>query len=231
MEKIFILLKKKSDKDKIINIIKEELKTTGLNYNKIKNIENYIIKDINQLQSEQSSSQSFALINQEFLYTFNNNDNIGITPFKFYLSHQKIQIKPLKGEIINFTSDNNIISKELYHIEGIIVKKPNKNKQKDKHYNIYDSNYLKHLIKTYFFKKEFFSEYSALQKQLTSAYIINKKVIHKLNEIFKLTYLYDNLLQYIENNSQLKDIKYQNYNDKYPIISLFLNENHNNYSN
>ena len=225
------LLKKKNDKNKIINIIKEELKTTGLNYNKIKNIENYIIKDINQLQSEQSSSQSFALINQEFLYTFNNNDNIGITPFKFYLSYQKIQIKPLKGEIINFTSDNNIISKELYHIEGIIVKKPNKNKQKDKHYNIYDSNYLKHLIKTYFFKKEFFSEYSAFQKQLTSAYIINKKVIHKLNEMFKLTYLYDDLLQYIESNSQLRDIKYQNYNDKYPIISQFLNESHNNYIN
>ena len=64
------LLTKNNDKNKIINKIIEEQKTTGLNYDKINNIENYIIKDINQLDPEESSNQSFALVNQDFLYSY-----------------------------------------------------------------------------------------------------------------------------------------------------------------
>ena len=150
-----LLLNKKNDKNIIIEKIIEEQKNTGLNYNEINNIENFIIKDINQLESEEISDKSFALINKDFLYTLNDKINIRFLPFEFYLTYQNIEIRPNGKDNINFQANNNIISK-YNHIAQITMRKSNRKENKINNMN--NLEYLKHLIKTIFLKNEFLSK-------------------------------------------------------------------------
>ena len=131
-------LNKKKSKVIIIDRIKKEQENSNINYYEIADIENYIIEDMNALYSEENSNKSYVLINQDFLYNFKHNLNNIFLPIEFYLSYQNIEIRPYQKDSINFQAYDNIIKK-----------KSNNN-------NLYSSSYLKHLIKRFYFRKEFF---------------------------------------------------------------------------
>ena len=79
--------------------------------------------------------------------------------------------------------------------------------------------YIKHLIRTAYFKKEFLSPNNSLQNNLIQAYLINKKIISKLIRIFGLEDAIDNLV-----DDKLNGISYRNFNDNYYRISEYLSE-------
>ena len=199
-------INKKKSKVIIIDRIKKEQENSNINYYEIADIENYIIEDMNALYSEENSNKSYVLINQDFLYNFKHNLNNIFLPIEFYLSYQNIEIRPYQKDPINFQAYDNIIKK-----------KSNNN-------NLYSSSYLKHLIKRFYFRKEFFSEDNIFQKQLTKAYIINKNIVNKLKEIFKINVIY-RIMELFDK------ITYQNFCDKYPIICKALNESCGDYIN
>ena len=87
-------------------------------------------------------------------------------------------------------------------------------------------------------KKEYFSEIKARTQiplklknyskiSFTQAYIINKEIINKLKQNYNL----NGVISYLNNNQQLNEINYQNFNENYSKISEFLNENQTNYIN
>ena len=87
-------------------------------------------------------------------------------------------------------------------------------------------------------KKEYFSEIKArIQIPLklknyskisfTQAYIVNKEIINKLKRNYNL----NGVISYLNNNQQLNEINYQNFNENYSKISEFLNKNQTNYIN
>ena len=87
-------------------------------------------------------------------------------------------------------------------------------------------------------KKEYFSEIKTLAQiplklknyskiSFTQAYIVNKEIINKL----KRNYNFNGVISYLNNNQQLNEINYQNFNENYSKISEFLNKNQTNYIN
>ena len=221
-------INKNKSKDNMIERIKKEQENSNINYYDISNIENYIIKDMNALYSEENSDKSYALINQDFLYNFAPNINKRFIPTEFYLSYQNIEIRPHNKEPMS-SHKNNIVSKNNYtSIGSITLKSSNKKKSNNSNNNnLYSSAYLKHLIKRFYFKKEFFSEDNKFQKQLTKAYLINKEIKNNLKEIFKINEIY----QIMNKNPIFNDITYQNFYDGYPKILKLLNENQTDYIN
>ena len=87
-------------------------------------------------------------------------------------------------------------------------------------------------------KKEYFSEIKTLAQiplklknyskiRFTQAYIVNKEIINKLKRNYNL----NEVISYLNNNQQLNEINYQNFNENYSKISEFLNKNQTNYIN
>ena len=87
-------------------------------------------------------------------------------------------------------------------------------------------------------KKEYFSEIKTLAQiplklknyskiRFTQAYIVNKEIINKLKRNYNL----NGVISYLNNNQQLNEINYQNFNENYSKISEFLNKNQTNYIN
>ena len=87
------------------------MSNNNLNYDEIKDIQNYIIKDINQLKLKENSNKSYVLLNFNFLREFPFKENI--TVITFYLSFQNIQIRSLNMPVISFKSNNNIIINKI----------------------------------------------------------------------------------------------------------------------
>ena len=97
---------KDDDKNKIIEKIKKEHKKSKFNYNEVNDIENYIIKDINQLESNDNLNKSFEILNKNFLKSFNKK-NIDI--FDFVLTYNNIEMKYQDEPLFSYKADNNII--------------------------------------------------------------------------------------------------------------------------
>ena len=84
------LLKNFNDENIIKKLIINYLSNNNLNYDEIKNVQNYIIKDINQLKLKENSNKSYVLLNFNFLREFPFKESIAV--ITFYLSYQNIQI-------------------------------------------------------------------------------------------------------------------------------------------
>ena len=139
-------------------------------------------------------------MNFNFLKAFPFTEIIALTTF--YLSYQNIQIRPVNMNAISFKTNNNII-------------------------NEYSSEYLKHLIRFAYLKKELHRPSNLFQNNFSQAYIINSEIIDKLKKIYNLKELIINL----DKNKILNEITYQNFDDNYLKISNFLNKNQVNYIN
>ena len=70
-----------------------------LNYKEIDDIENYIIKDINELKFPKNEKKSFVILNLEFLNRFSFTKKI--SSISFNLNYQKIHIKNQDNIIIS----------------------------------------------------------------------------------------------------------------------------------
>ena len=151
------LLKNFNDENIIKKSIINYLNNNNLNYDDIKDIGNYIIKDINQLKLEESLNKSYVLMNLNYLKTFPFKEIIALTTF--YLSYQNIQIRHQNVPIISFKTNNNVIINQI-----------NFN-------NEYSSEYLKHLIRFAYFKKELHRSSNLFQNDFSQAYIIKTGII------------------------------------------------------
>ena len=201
------LLKNFNDENIIKKSIINYLNNNNLNYDDIKDIGNYIIKDINQLKLEESLNKSYVLMNLNYLKTFPFKEIIALTTF--YLSYQNIQIRHQNVPIISFKTNNNVIINQI-----------NFN-------NEYSSEYLKHLIRFAYFKKELHRSSNLFQNDFSQAYIIKTGIIDKLKKIYNLK----DVIMNLDNNKILNGITYQNFDDNYSKISKFLNSNQINYIN
>ena len=90
-----------------------------------------------------------------------------------------------------------------------------------KKYQERNRDFIKHLIKFIFFKKEIQSKTSLFQKGLTKVYAVNRKIIQKLMEIFKINKIIENL----NKNKILDQITYFNFDKSYFKILTFLYDN------
>ena len=90
-----------------------------------------------------------------------------------------------------------------------------------KKYQERNRDFIRHLIKFIFFKKEIQSKTSSFQKGLTKVYAVNRKIIQKLMEIFKINKIIENL----NKNKILDQITYFNYDKSYFKILTFLYDN------
>ena len=90
-----------------------------------------------------------------------------------------------------------------------------------KKYQERNRDFIKHLIKFSFFKKEIQSKTSSFQKGLTKVYAVNRKIILKLLNIFNINEIIRNL----NKNKILDQITYFNYDKSYFKILTFLYDN------
>ena len=90
-----------------------------------------------------------------------------------------------------------------------------------KKYQQRNRDFIKHLIKFIFFKKEIQSKTSLFQKGLTKVYAVNRKIILKLLNIFNINEIIRNL----NKNKILDQITYFNFDKSYFKILTFLYDN------
>ena len=85
--------------------------------------------------------------------------------------------------------------------------------------NNFHEKLLKYLIKFLYFKKEFKSQENQYQQKLVKAYLINKKIINKLKNIYNL----DDIIPSLDDKI-LKGITYRNFEENYYKIKDYLSE-------
>ena len=90
-----------------------------------------------------------------------------------------------------------------------------------KKYQERNRDFIRHLIKFIFFKKEIQSKTSLFQKGLTKVYAVNRKIILKLLNIFNINEIIRNL----NKNKILDQITYFNFDKSYFKILTFLYDN------
>ena len=222
------------DKNNIINrIIQEEKKIFVYtdDYKEINDIKNYVIDSENIINLDNISNISFAIINEKFLQTFYNTNNIAnnLKPISFYLSFKKVEIKSNNPKWnLSFKINNIVILTNKDNKDINKNQKSSRNDSKIFKYEITNnSENIKKFIKFIYFKKEFLSENTIFKNVLNKAYIIKKNIFMKINKRFKL----NEISKMIKNNKELKDIKYSDYDKHFEYIYNFLNEKQNDYIN
>ena len=138
------------DKDKIINKIKAEQTKNYLNYDDVNNLENYLAFNEKRIyDSIKASNKSYVILNKDFinLFTITKDKNL-FKPIPFKLFNNLIIIQSQYENELLCKIDNNIISK---HSESNLIN----NQMNNQNNNIYTKEYLKHLIRTIYFKKEY----------------------------------------------------------------------------
>ena len=214
-----LFLKGINDETSIKNLISEENYKSNLNYDKIyKNFENNVITNENQILQISSSNKSYVLVDTNFLKKFASNPNI--KPNNFNLFNHTIQARLLNGRTINFPTNDNIINSQ--HNEITQIPKVFNNNENN---NRYDSEFLKHLIKFFFFKQELTKPINLQINKLYKSFLVNNKVIEKLKDIYNL----NGIISILYNCNLLTGINFQNCEQSFPQISSFLNQNYPNY--
>ena len=148
-------------------------------------------KKIQKLNSVKAENL-LELLNKGYQFQIINNDLRNNIPNQNLENTLKIKYVILPDTIILFLKDNyymefknkrnNIISKSLFIKSNNININPNNNI--DKNVKIYDSEYLKHLIRNIYFINEIQSTNYIFKNKFTRGFIINKKIISMLNEKF-----------------------------------------------
>ena len=212
------LQKKINEKNLIIKMIKEEQQKYHLNYDEINNIENFIIKEEKEITLPENSKKSFVLLNRKFLKQFDIKNSI--SPISLYLSHQTIEYRPKGKHRICFKTTNNIIS--IANTNNEVTSLNQVNSQIIPANNINNLEYLKHLIRTFYFQNEFILPNSIFRKKFSQAYLIKKELMIKLKEKFK----FGEIKQLLDNNQNLNGIKYINLEQYFSKIFEFIKGNY-----
>ena len=220
---------KKKNKEEIH--IKNYMPNIQTNYDVGKNnIENSILRfPMNSEQiKEKLTNKQYVLLNQTFLSSFINTNEIKPSN-NIYLSKNKLLVESLDNKSLSFPTSNNIISFENTSPNNNnninVLQKPVETSQILPQ-SIYNSEYLRHLIRYPLFKNELLSDTS--QKLDSSiAYLVNKEVINKIKNLYNLKEIFN----FIENEGLLKEISYKNFDMNYPKICDYLNKNRSDYIN
>ncbi len=129
---------------------------------------------------------------------------------------------------MNFKGTDNLISLDNLKIDEIIIplwttpQTPSANQS-----NECNSNMLRNLIKFELYKMKLNELRKSRQNEDFSAYLINKEVINKLKQKYKLK----EIISFLFESKQLEGITYENANQSFPKISKFLYENKPEYIN
>ena len=209
------------DKKVITDIIKEEQRKNYYNYNELNDdIEKSTLKDKNEIILKENLDKSFAILDLNFLKQFPFNKRIDQTIFN--LNYQTISIVEKTGIIYkSFKTINNIISinnNNFNNLNTSITSNTN---------NTFSKEYLKHLMRTIFLKKEFLSPESKYKNNLIKENLIKSDIINDLVQKFKLKELMFNL----EKNPKINNITYENFDIKFNEILKIINETDSNYFN
>ena len=206
-----------SDKYIIKNFILNQQIKKKLNYYNIKNIKNFILQNQNDLNDLQKENKTYVLLNENFVKKFIDIQEIKIS--NFILSFQKISIKyPNKYELC-FHTNNNII--QIGH--DFINEKAKININNNINNEIYDSEILKNLLRHYYFKEELKSSDNSNIIKKKEAYIVKFDILNKLQREYNIMEIYN----FLHNNGLLDGISYDNFNNNYPKICKYLNQNMN----
>jgi hypothetical protein len=224
-------LKQSTDEQTIKNLISKELSTNSSNYEELKDIENYILKDINQLSNLIIyQNKSYIILDKQFLKEISKDKIINISPISLTLGNQNIQVVVLtNGQKMNFRGRDNLITLNKLRKDKIAIpswttqQTPNANQPNE----VYNSNILMNLIRFAFYKMKLNELIKSGQNQAFSAYLINKEVINKLKQIYKAK----EIIRLLSDSKQLDGITYENANQNFSKISKFLNDNKPEYIN
>jgi len=227
----FLIGNMKYKKNDIISIIKQQTEKYYLNYEELNDIQDYILDDIKNLNSNENSIQSFVILSKNFIDSFPYKT---INLINFNLSFQNIEI--IGNPSISFQTIANIISiknkKENINIKGNKYIEENNNIEKDN--NMDKLDYLKHLLRNYYLYTDVFSdEKKKFGKfgrvgdplDIIKVYIVNKLLIINLYEKFHL----NDIIHIIKGNPQFNNITYNNFDENYSMINKFLENNNSEY--
>ena len=193
-------------------IIKKEKENNNSNINSFNNS--------STLYSNQISSK-FNNININLLQRENNKEQNEINHINI---NESISLNLNSNEShITFKNSDNNSQEKSNEIQNLIFSGTFNNSNED---NIYHKCMFKHLIRFAILKKELLSETNLFQKNLTQAYLINKKIINKLIQLYNLDYLISNL-----DNEAFDMINYKNFDNNYNKILGLLEEYEINHDN
>jgi len=210
----------------IKNNIRQELLNKKLNFSDLDYIDKFILNEVTQLKTPITANKTYVLLTNKFINLFINTQGNNINPTKFYLSFQKIDIKINDILFLSFQTISNVIFNRAtnYSVSNSIPIQINPNNIPTN--NSYQSEFLKHLIRFPFFKRELKASNYSSQKNLNKAHIINKEIIKNLKQNYDLKKVINESLNHLSNN-----VNYGNADQYYPLISKFLNEKNIEYIN
>ena len=210
----------------IKNKIRQEVQNKNLNFNNLKYIDKYILKDVTQLKSPITANKKYFLLNGKFINLFVNNEKENANPNNFFLSYQKVDIKINNIPFLSFQTNSNIIFNKPVNNSNITSIPAQTNPNIIQTNNIYQSEFLKHLIRLPIFNKEIKASSYSQQKILKKAYIINNEIITILKQKYDLKKVVNKDL-----NNFLININYSNIDQYYPEICKILHEKNIEYIN
>ena len=216
------------DERTIKNSIQKQQDKSNLNYDNINIKENdnknYIVKDLNNLQTFLDSGKSYSLLNKKFLDSFAS--NLNYDSYKIEISNQTIIISD-QNRKYTFQTDKNIINKnnnikfENQPKKEIPQTQTQTQTSNDAEEVIPNVKILKHLIRLPLFKKELKTSNKLNQEDKYSIFLIKRAIIDKFISKYDLRHI----INFLDSNNKLtKDINYNNYDQIYPEIFRFLNE-------
>ena len=200
-----------TDEKTITNWIIEEQRKTKLNYDDVNDFDNYIIKNENQISEILLPNKpSYILLDTNFFHGFS---ALKLNPFSFYLSNHLISARLSNGQSSNFKANDNILTNPINFQKQVNLNNSQINKE-------YKSQLLQYLIRYSFFKQELKSINNSFQNNLHIAFLINKQILNKFNEIYKL----EKLLKIQDIQKILQMVSYNNCDTVYPTIVKYINE-------
>ena len=215
-----------NNEDVIKNSIRQELLNKNLNFNNLDYIDKYILKDANQLKMPITANKAYVLLNAKFINLFINNQKDDFNLDTFYLSFHKVDIKINKIPFISFQTNSNVIFNRAINYSSSIQIPAQVNPNINQTNNLYQSEFLKHLIRLTILKREIKALNALPHKTLNRAYIVRNEIITNLKKKFELNKVVTEDL-----NNLLNNVTYANADQYYPQISKILYEKNIGYIN
>ena len=215
------ILKNIVDEQTIKYYINQRQLVTKFNYdNCVKNIENYVMRNPNQLNLDANKNKTFCLLNKNFFKTLTNKENGEC--ISCLLGKQNIQINCDNKQLLIPVINNSITLNNLNNNSNQNLINQNNNING----NIYHSPVLNHLIRTLYFKNEFI-EKETFPTSIVQAFLIKKEIFSKLKKIYNL----EGIIIYFNRFQLLNGLSYNNFEQNYTRLSTFLNQNEKKYIN
>ena len=197
-----------------IPIIAKELKQKMINNNGLDNISPYILQNINQIPQ----GKSYMILDEKFLKSYINIQNSNLKSTNFIISQNNINIE---NTLLNFQTNKNCLNNinlippsSTSSINKAVQPQPQPQQnapmnQLNNNINNENAQFLKHLLKYEYFKKEYYMP----AQNLKNAYIVDYHIIKTLMEIYNSKAIFE------AHFKPKTEINYQNFETYYNIIS------------